>query len=101
MDRQAEVTGCLNGNFRGDGFGPVSGRFSAKAMSGMVVLTDEAHLEIARSPSIRLTGLEDSTFELFQVTIGTRFHWERTEDQAFRGGLILLPRQDGTISRHK
>ena len=98
MDRQAEVTGCLDGNFRGDGFGPVSGRFSAKAMSGMVVLTDEAHLEIARSPSIRLTGFEDSTFELFQVSIGTRFHWERTEDQAFRGGLILLPRQDGTIS---
>jgi SpoIID/LytB domain protein len=64
----------------------------------MVVFSDEAHLEVARSPSIRLTDLEDSTFELFQVTIGTRFHWERTEDQTFRGGLILLPRQDGTIT---
>jgi SpoIID/LytB domain protein len=98
MDRQAEVTGCLDGNFHGDAFGPLSGRFSAKAMSGMVVLTDEAHLEIARSPSIRLTGFEDSTFKLFQVTIGTRFHWERKEDQTFRGDLILSPRQDGTIS---
>ncbi len=98
MDRRAEVTGSLNGNFRGDGFGPVSGRFSAKAISGMAVLTDEAHLEIARFPSIRLTAPADSTFELFQVTIGNRFHWERMEDQTFLGNLILWPRQDGTIA---
>ncbi len=98
MDRQAEVAGCLNGNFRGDRFGPVSGRFSAKTISGMILLTDGAHSEIARFPSIRLTALEGSTFELFHVTIGTRFHWERKEDQIFRGDLILLPRQDGTIT---
>ena len=98
MDRQAEVSGRLNGDFRGDGFGFVSGRFSAKAMSGMVVLTDEAHLEIARSPSIRLAAPEDSTFELFHVTIGNRFHWERTEDQTFQGNLIILPRKEGTIA---
>jgi SpoIID/LytB domain protein len=76
----------------------VSGRFSVKALPGMVLLADEAHLEIARFPSIRLTAGEDSSFELFQVTIGTRFHWERKEDQTFRGNLILLPRQDGTIA---
>jgi len=98
MDRRAEVTGSLNGKFRGEGFGLVSGRFSAKAISGMAVLTDEAHLEIARFPSIRLTAAEDSTFELFQVTIGNRFHWERAEDQVFAGSLILLPRQDGTLA---
>ncbi len=98
MDRQATVAGCLNGNFRGYGFGSFSGRFSAKAMSGMIVLTDEAHLEIARFPSIRLTALEDSTFDLFRVTIGNRFHWERMEDQTFSGNLILWPREDGTIA---
>ena len=98
MDRQAEVTGCLYGNFRGEGFGPVSGRFSAKAMPGMIVLTNEAHLEIARFPSIRLIAPKDSTFELFHVTIGNRFHWERKEDQAFRGNLVLWPRKDGTIT---
>jgi len=98
MDRRDEVAGSLNGNFRGDGFGPVSGGFSAKAISGMAVLTDESHLEIARFPSIRLTAPVDSTFELFQVTIGNRFHWERMEDQTFLGNLILWPRQDGTIA---
>jgi stage II sporulation protein D len=98
IDRRAEVTGSLNGNFRGDGFGPVSGGFSAKAISGMAVLTDEAHVEIARRPSIRLTAPADSRFELFQVTIGNRFHWETREDQTFLGNLILWPREDGTIS---
>jgi stage II sporulation protein D len=98
MDRQAEVAGCLNGGFHGERFGPISGRFSAKTASGMIVLTDEGQLEISRAPSIRLTALEGSTFELFQVTIGKRFHWERKEDQVFPGNLILLPRKDQTVT---
>jgi SpoIID/LytB domain protein len=32
------------------------------------------------------------------VTIGNRFHWERTEDQTFQGALILHLRNDGTIA---
>jgi SpoIID/LytB domain protein len=97
MDRQTGVTGRLDGNFHGNGFGPLSGGFSAKAAAGMIVLTDEAHREICRSPSIRLTGQENSTLSLFNVTIGSRFHWERTEEQTFRGDLILRLRKDGTI----
>jgi SpoIID/LytB domain protein len=95
MDRQTEVLGRLDGNFRGNGFGPVSGQFSAKAEAGMIVLFDGAHREIVRSPSIRLTG---QAFTLFNVTIGNRFHWERIEDQTFQGDLILRPRKDGTIA---
>ena len=98
MDRQTEVFGCLNGNFCGDGFGPVSGRFSAKAMAGMIVLFDESHRVICRSPSIRLTVLKDAFFTLFNVTIGTHFHWKRTEDQIFQGDLILQLRKDETIA---
>jgi hypothetical protein len=39
MDRQTEVFGRLDGNFRENGFGPVSGWFSAKADGG----DDRAH----------------------------------------------------------
>ena len=99
MDRQTEVFGRLDGNFRGNSFGPVSGRFSAKATAEMIVLLDEAHREICRSPSMRLIAEEGSTlrlrqgtkarsgqaFTLFNVTIGNRFHWEKTEDQTFQG----------------
>jgi stage II sporulation protein D len=98
MDRRTEIAGYLHGNYCGDGFGPVSGRFFVKAEAGMVVLADEANHEICRSASIRLTGQEGSAFLLFNVTIGNRFHWERTEDQTFQGDLILSLGKDGAIT---
>jgi SpoIID/LytB domain protein len=98
MDRQTEVFGRLDGNFNGDGFGPISGEFSTKADKGMIVLIDHTQRQITRSSSIRLTAQEGSTFSLFNVTIGDRFHWQRTEDQTFQGDLILHPRNDGTIT---
>jgi stage II sporulation protein D len=98
MDRQTEVSGRLDGSFPTNGFGPVSGAFSAKVDAGAVVLFDDAHHEIRRSPSLRLRGHQDSSFTLFNVTIGSRFHWERKENQTFQGDLILLPRDDKTIA---
>jgi len=98
MDWQAEVSGRLNGNFRENKFGPVSGRFSAKPEPGMIVFSVESHREICRSPLIKLTADKESTFKLFNVTIGNSFHWERTEDQTFQRDLILQLRKDGTIA---
>jgi SpoIID/LytB domain protein len=98
MDRQAQVTGHLDGSFQGDGFGPVTGRFSATTEAGLVTLTDEAGREIACAPSARLLASPGSTFRLFRVTIGNQFHWQRTEEQAFLGDLLFLPREDGTIA---
>lgn len=98
MDRQTEVFGRLDGDFRGEGFGPFSGGFSAKVDSGIIVLFDDAHCEITRSPSVRIRGSKHSFITLFNVTIGNCFHWERTENQTFQGNLILLSRNDGTIA---
>jgi stage II sporulation protein D len=98
MDRQPVVACCLNGDFYGDDFGPVSGKLLAKTVSGMIILFDEQNREIARSTFIKLTSPKDSTFTLFNVTIGINFHWERTEDQTFQGSLILRQREDGTIT---
>ncbi|HJX60355.1 MAG TPA: SpoIID/LytB domain-containing protein [Thermodesulfobacteriota bacterium] len=97
VDRQAEISGYLDGNFFGDEFGPVSGRFSAKVMEEAIVLFNQAHRQISRSPSIRLRAEKGSFFSLFNVTIGNRFHWERTEDQTFQGSLILRLRKEGMI----
>ncbi|MCX5818012.1 MAG: SpoIID/LytB domain-containing protein [Proteobacteria bacterium] len=98
MDWQHEVSGCLNGDFYGDGFGPVSGRFSVKTIDGKVVFTNEHGHEITRSSIIRLTADDNSTFTLLRVTIGISFHWERAEDQTFQGDLVLKARKDGTIA---
>jgi stage II sporulation protein D len=98
MDRQTEIAGRLDGDFRMDEFGTLSGGFSAKATAVMIVLTDEAHREICRSKLIKLTGHEDSLFTLSNVTIGRRFHWEKKEDQTLQGDLILNLRKNGTIA---
>jgi stage II sporulation protein D len=98
MDRQTEISGRLNGNFgvKDSGLIPLS-RFSARSERKRIVLTDEGNHEIIRSPSIKLAALKNSTFQLFNVTIGNRFHWERQEDQTFQGDLVLQLREDGTI----
>ncbi len=98
MNRRAEVAGRLHGNYFGDGFGVVSGRFLGKVEGGTISLFNEAHHEIARFPTIRLTAHKGSLFSLSNVTIGNRFHWERAEDQAFQGDLILWLARDGTIT---
>jgi SpoIID/LytB domain protein len=46
---------------------------------------------------MRLTPDKKSTFSLFNVTVGNRFHWETTEDQTFEGDLFLQLDKDGTI----
>ncbi|MBI5463458.1 MAG: SpoIID/LytB domain-containing protein [Ignavibacteriales bacterium] len=39
---------------------------------------------------IRCTPAADATFTLFDVAIGIHFHWERKEDQTFRGGVKFV-----------
>jgi len=87
----------LNGRFTVDGLGPLSGASTAHAEEGMVVLTDERQQELVRAPAIKLVAEKDTTFTLFGVTIGKRFHWEREEDQTFQGNLILKLREQQTI----
>ena len=98
VDGRTEINLCLNGSFRGGPFGYLSNRLSARSEEGMIVLLDAAHREIHRSPSIRLTPEEASTFSLSNVTIGKQFHWERREDQTFQGDLMFRLREDGTIA---
>ncbi len=114
VDHRTEVSGHLDGNFLRDGLAPLSGVFMAKVDAKTIVLLDQTFCEICRSPSIQFTPQEDLTpktaqtksfekggseqvFTLFSVTIGNRFHWERSEDQTYRGDLILQLRDDGTI----
>jgi len=99
MDRQEGVACRLTGDFRCGGVnGTISGTFRARVASGQIVLVDEAGREILRSSGIALVPRDGSTFTLLDVTIGNRFHWERTEDQTFEGSLVLKARPDGSIT---
>jgi SpoIID/LytB domain protein len=98
MDRRNEVAGRLDGTFTGNVFGPVSGSFRAKAAQGSIIFTGENGEKIAASSSIILTAGPAARFQLFDVTIGNRFHWERNEDQTFRGDLLFIARPEGTMA---
>jgi len=98
MDHQTEVTGFFEGPFDVEGVGSLSGRFTAKVMAGIIVLSDAHKIEIARSSMIRCRARHDSPFHITNVTIGIDFHWERREEQVFQGNIILRLREDGTIA---
>ncbi len=74
----------------------VDGSFSASA--------EGESIRVSVEPGKELTGREfffrpadEKGFLLRDVTIGVQFHWERNEDQTFRGNLRLL-RDDAGIT---
>jgi peptidoglycan hydrolase-like amidase len=98
IDGQHEVSGYLAGTYMVEGSGPASGPFSARVSGGTIVLTRDNGHEIARGALIRLTAPAGAAFRLYNVTIGNSFHWERTEEQAFQGGLILRLSGQGRLA---
>ena len=80
-------------NLNGDYFLPdgraIRGRFAVYADDGLVLLVDSSENEIARGGEIFLSAAEDSTFTLNDVKIGIDFHWQRTQEQSFRGNILL------------
>lgn len=75
----------LKGSYKING-GEVTGSQSVKIIENQVSwgdsLFDELHFEPVDSSS--------SSFELIDVTIGINFHWERKENQSFKGALKLI-----------
>jgi len=98
MDHQTQVAGFFEGPYDVEGVGLFSGKFSAKAMDGVIVFFDTHNIEIARSLFIQCIARLGSLFHVTYVTIGIGFHWERKEEQVFQGNLILRLRKDGTIA---
>jgi stage II sporulation protein D len=98
VDGAARIEGRLDGTFLLAEGHKASGRFSAHAAGDAIALLDEKGEEVARSGEICLEAQAPATFALFDVLIGKRFHWERPENQTFRGNLLLRLRQDGTMA---
>lgn len=72
-----------------------SGRFKAKLDSGRIAIYHEkkeilSGLEFTFAPN----DLETESFLLRDVVIGKNFHWEKKENQRFRGALKLIIEKD-------
>jgi SpoIID/LytB domain protein len=79
-----EIEFVLNGTFTANGKS-YSGAHKALCSGQTIVFDDETLQEIIFEP----TG-NDASFDLIDVVIGINFHWERRENQRFKGALKII-----------
>lgn len=84
-----EISFVLKGNYRVDNT-PITGELHAKLINGIIQCGEFSGKEIYFTPCVP----ESDCFELHDVTIGVNFHWERKENQVFRGALKLIIEND-------
>ena len=66
------------------------GDYSARISDGKIDFNGNLHSEVI----IEAKDIHSSSFELKDVVIGINFHWERKEDQQFKGHLKLMVEND-------
>jgi SpoIID/LytB domain protein len=92
-----KVDGAFNGPYRINDERSLEGSFAIRTSGSHIILYDTAGNEIMRREELHCTPVHDSTFTLFDVTIGVHFHWERTQEQTFKGALILILDEQGNL----
>jgi len=98
IDHSIEVHGFLNDEYVVNGVDRVAGEFSARPDNGFVLLNLNGAKDVRANGAIKCVGVSASSFSLKDVAIGSTFHWERNEEQTFRGNLRLVCRNDGTLT---
>ncbi len=88
------LTFTLNGEYTaGEAGRMLSGRFTALAREGTLVLKSENEtVEAGTEVNLTPEDFGNCSFTLHAVTIGVDFHWQRNEDQTFRGTLRFIIR---------
>ncbi len=85
----AEIDFCLHGNFFCQN-NLYSGCFKVRLQDGKMHFGQQTHQEIIFIPEN-----PECIVELKDVTIGIGFHWERKENQQFKGSLKLMSAESG------
>ena len=75
----------LNGDFISGNGTTYSGKQKAKIKDGKIIFLDEQFDELIFQPTD-----ENASFDLTDVVIGINFHWERKENQRFKGSLKFI-----------
>jgi SpoIID/LytB domain protein len=86
-----EISFTLNTPFKtGNKRDSIDGTWKVKCSSDKIILQKEA-IKLESEHIILLTPVNpaDASFTLHNVTIGVDFHWQRKEDQVFKGNLRL------------
>jgi len=91
-----EIIFTLNARFTESNSGnSFSGKWIAAFSGGKIVLkNNDSELESATPVLLAPLDVQDSSFTLHAVTIGVDFHWQRNEDQVFKGSLKFIIEND-------
>ncbi|MGB8357842.1 MAG: SpoIID/LytB domain-containing protein [Bacteroidales bacterium] len=88
------ITFTLNGYFTANG-NRVTGQWTALFNEGRIFLNDETKvIEAGSEITFVPENAESNNFTLHAVTIGVAFHWQRNENQTFRGDLRFIIEND-------
>jgi stage II sporulation protein D len=68
----------------------IEGNCKAVYSYGTIIVTGEESLPVSGKEILFTPESPESSFTLHRVTIGVNFHWQRNEDQTFRGKLRLM-----------
>ena len=80
---------ALNGRFLLPDGNAIDGRLTAWADQGRVELSDYSGGKILLQKEILLIPENRASFTVSDVKIGIDFHWQRIQEQSFRGSLFL------------
>jgi peptidoglycan hydrolase-like amidase len=97
------MTGVAQARFTLHGGGGAAfppGDYQAVAEAeGRITVTDAAERSVQAERELRLAvATNEAAFTLRGVTIGIDFHWQRQEDQQFRGVLLLRADEQGRLT---
>ncbi|PKN52890.1 MAG: amidase [Deltaproteobacteria bacterium HGW-Deltaproteobacteria-13] len=98
LQKHKEAHIALNGRFSLPDGRVLEGRFSVRAYSGQVLLADSSGKEIIRQKEILLLPEGRMSFTVSDVKIGIDFHWQRNQEQSFRGNLFLSACSDSSFN---
>ena len=89
---------ALNGRFLLPDGRVIDGQFTVRADQWLIGLIDSSGKEILRQKEILLSAEEGASFTVFDIKIGIDFHWQRSQEQSFRGNLFLSAGSDSSFN---
>ncbi len=85
--KEAQIN--LNGPFHLPDSRKITGRLEIRAEKAQILVIQSSGAQITAQKEILLSADDGGTFTVFDMKIGTGFHWERSQEQSFRGNLLL------------
>ena len=89
---------ALNGRFSFADGSAIEGQFTVRADKWLVLLIDSSGMERVRQKEILLSAADETSFTVSDVKIGIDFHWQRSQEQSFRGDLFLSACSDSSFN---